>query len=89
MALGDPPLQGTSLVGRLFAPLILPLLTILISAPYFYASQLRRTPVTNDEDVTRPLISGVGGSTDAEDDGYPGFGSSCGADTPVTPYGAI
>lgn len=100
MALGNPPLDGTSLVGRLFAPLILPMLTFLITATYFFACQRRSLPMTNDEDITRPLITELDENANG-DDGYPGFGSSsgthsCGKETEVedrdtcaSPYGTI
>ncbi|KAL5106380.1 hypothetical protein TcWFU_008413 [Taenia crassiceps] len=78
MALGSPLLSSTPLAARLLTPLILPLLVLLASLAYFYASQHCWRPRLNDgAEVTRPLINEVGDDEahgDDNDDGYPGFG---------------
>lgn len=76
MALGSPFASSTSLVARIFTPLILPLLVLLASVAYLYAEQHCLGPRLNDgAEVTRPLITEVGGDG-ADDDGdwHLGFG---------------
>ncbi|CUT99133.1 hypothetical protein [Echinococcus multilocularis] len=74
MALGSPPPASTSVVARLFTPLVLPLLALLGSVAYIYASQHWGPPLNDGIEVTRPLINEVSSGEADDDGGYPGFG---------------
>ncbi|VDM16777.1 unnamed protein product [Hydatigera taeniaeformis] len=104
MALGIPPVASTPVFYRLFIPFFLPILAVVGSLIYVYASQ-RWGPHLNDgTEATQPLISEVGSDEVDNDDGYPGFDVPNGvhsqgnsdiiegeetAATPTSSYGAI
>ncbi|VDD79392.1 unnamed protein product [Mesocestoides corti] len=102
MALGNPQFVRTSILPRLFAPLILPLLVFLGSVAYF-CYQYHAAVRVSCSDATRPLISEVDSDANCDsryDDGYPSFGVSGSAQVsndeerdginhPVTSYGSL
>ncbi|KAM3181025.1 hypothetical protein ACTXT7_015158 [Hymenolepis weldensis] len=72
MALGHPPPDYSPQAGPLFAPLILPLLVLVVTLSYYFCRQrFCPLPTTDPSDVIRPLIDEI---IDDDDDSYPGFG---------------
>lgn len=71
MALGHPPPDYSPQAGRLFAPLILPLLVLVVTLSFYFCRQrFCPLPTADPGDVTRPLIDEI----IDDDNTYPGFG---------------
>nr|CUU99379.1 hypothetical transcript [Hymenolepis microstoma] len=72
MALGHLPPDTSLHVGRLFAPLILPLLVLLVTLAYYFGRRrFCPLPTANPAGMTQPLIDEI---IDDGGNSYPGFG---------------
>ncbi|VDN97668.1 unnamed protein product [Rodentolepis nana] len=75
MALGHLPPDNSPHAGRLFAPLIMPLLVLVVTLAYYFGRRrFCPLPTADLPDMTQPLIDEI---IDDGGNGYPGFGDPC------------